>query len=340
MAEDEAPGGDGLNAHGAGLVGVERIRAEVLARHAAVRADAAERVAAQKRQAVAGILVAHRGMQDRLEAERRLAMAALTAATRAGETWQRRLQLLAPIVDWLQALTPVFVGLTETANSLLRLVTPENVRDLGAEEWARLVAISAEQRMGLLWAPRAQVLQALLAAEDVAARGRVVEDAVDVIVADCAASLALVTDPQVAELAAFARSAIRAHQAGHVEAAQALATNVLDSGLSQFGEDPKVVLRTAREWGSLDDEDWVSLRVYRTRLAAAGIPTAYRGVKSGSGDGRYSRHGTTHLVSRALYTPGNSARAISLAVTWLRLVQETARHGVGWHGEPLVVEKP
>lgn len=227
---------------------------------------------------------------------------------------------------------PSVVRLAETANTLLRLVTPENIRDLRLDEWDRLIEISEEQRIGLLWAPRVKVLRALLAVEDATARARVIDESVDEIVADSAESLARVTDKPVMELAEFAAAAVRAHQAGHPQAAQVLATNVLDSGLLLFADGPKAVLRTAREWRPLSEEEWVSLRVYRSRLAAAGIPEAYRDYKRGRADGAFSRNGTAHVVNGALYTPANSARAISLAVTWLRLVQETSRFGVAWHG--------
>ena len=46
----------------------------------------------------------------------------------------------------------------------------------------RLPAISEEQRLGLLWAPRVEVLRDLLAADDADARGRVVEARADDIV--------------------------------------------------------------------------------------------------------------------------------------------------------------
>jgi hypothetical protein len=319
----------GLNAPGEGLAGIERVREQARAR-----------VAAEQALVAAGFAVGMESLQrtarERIEAER---TAVMVTADSLGREWLGLEGIRAGLLMMANAIRSIDVnldGVVAGARLLLGWLTPANIRNLDVADWERLVEISAEQRVGLLWSPGEAVLVALLGAENEVARERVINERAAEIVADCAVSLDTVTDEPVGELAGFGLAAVRAFEAGHVEAAQALATNVLDTGIRLNGGEPSMVQRVVRAWLPLSEEETVTLREFRSRLAAAAIPAAYLGYKPGSGDPRFSRNGTAHVVNGALYTPGNAARAISLASTWLRLVQETSWQGISWHGEPLV----
>ncbi|WP_231558259.1 hypothetical protein, partial [Modestobacter caceresii] len=194
---------------------------------------------------------------------------------------------------------------------------------LDVEGWTRLVEISEEQRVGLVWVPREDVLRLLLAADTADDRARVLTEHVATILDDCVASLTETTHEDLTELVEFAREAVDTHRVGRTRAAQALATNVLDTGLEQHHVGGVKALRAEIKRLPDFDEDTVSLLEMRLRMVTAGIPPAYNGYDYRKRSPRFSRTGTAHAVNAALYTPGNSLLAISLATVWLRWLHET-----------------
>jgi hypothetical protein len=216
---------------------------------------------------------------------------------------------------------------------------PANLRGLEMADIARLVDISTEQRVAVLWVPRTEVLLLLLGAADAMTRAEVLEEQVPVIMEDCRALLEETTHPRLAELVEFATDAVAAHEVGRTRAAQALATNVLDTVLTQFNSSRKagVLVKQvkARHREPLSPE--ASLRAVRLRLAFAGVPSAYEHYRFEDRDPGFSRHGTAHAVNSALYTPANSMRALTLASSLLHFLyvgQREAEHRAGRDGDP------
>ena len=221
----------------------------------------------------------------------------------------------------------------------LRSLIPVNLRGLVMEEVARLVDISTEQRMAVLWVPPIEVLRLLLDADDAVTRAAVLEKHVPVIVDACRVVLEETTHPRLAELVEFATDAVAAHEAGRTRAAQALATNVLDTVLTQFNSSRKAGVLVqqvkARHREPLSPE--ASLRAVRFRLAFAGVPSTYEHYRFEDRDPAFSRHGTAHAVNSALYTPANSMRALALASSLLRFLDEgqrEAEHRAGRNAYP------
>jgi hypothetical protein len=202
-------------------------------------------------------------------------------------------------------------------------IVPPNLRGLKIAEWERLFDISEEQRIGVLWLPRADVLRQLLDAATVDDRAMILQMRSDDILADCVESLHETTHVALAELVDFAQDAIETHLAGYTSASQALATNVLDTALEQHHVSGVKGMLAACKRLEAKDEETTTLLEMRLRLATAGIPRSYRDYKYHQRDPRYSRNGTAHAVNGALYTPCNSLRAITLATSWLRWLQET-----------------
>jgi hypothetical protein len=228
-----------------------------------------------------------------------------------------------PSLDFSRLITPdLTAGLARIADWIGGFI-PENLRDLKFAEWQRLIEISEEQRIGIVWVLRQEVLHSLLDADSEEARGRVLQEESAVILDGCRQSLQATTYEDLADLVRFAEEAIATHRAGHSASAQALATNVLDTALEQHHVGGVSAMH--REWKRLraQDADSSTLLETRLRLATAGIPHSYRDYKYEKRDPRYSRNGTAHAVNTALYTPDNSVRAITLATAWLRWLHET-----------------
>jgi hypothetical protein len=239
------------------------------------------------------------------------------------EAFLRQFQSAMPKFDYSSLITPNFkAGLTRFSEWLDWYI-PANLRELPLDDWERLLDISEEQRIGIVWLPRQEVLKALLDAHDELARTAVLNEHTEAILDDCIASLALTTDARVAELTDFARKAIQSHRDGHTAASQALATNVLDTALSQHLEDGVKGMQRAGKRLAKEDVRSGTLLEMRLRLGLAGIPQSYRDYAYESRDPRYSRNGTAHAANTALYNTTNSLRAITLATCWLRWLHET-----------------
>lgn len=239
------------------------------------------------------------------------------------EAFLERIRVDMPALDFSRLVRPeIWTGLDRLVESLKRLI-PANLRDLEIDEWAHLVEISEEQRMGVAWVPRTQVLRLLLDAGSVDERAQVLRDHAEAILDDCVASLSETNHSALVELVDFAVEAIETHRAGRTRAAQALATNVLDTALEQYHEDGVKGFRAACKRLPGLDEDRASLLEVRLRMVTAGIPSAYNGYDYDKRNPRFSRTGTAHAVNAALYTPDNSLRAITLATVWLRWLHET-----------------
>ena len=112
------------------------------------------------------------------------------------------------------------------------------------------------------------------------------QDRADDILSDCEASLQQSTDPALTDLVGLAVRAITSHREGHTEGAQALATNVLDTALSQHHDDGvKGLLRECKRLKN-GDTDKGTLLELRLRLATAGIPRSYQAYDYSKQDGR------------------------------------------------------
>ena len=201
-------------------------------------------------------------------------------------------------------------------------VVPSNLHEFAAAEWDGLIAIAEEQRIGLAWVPNHEVLQAMLSVDSEAERNAIIDERAEEILTASRTSLHACTDSRLADLADLAASAIATHEDGHHQGAQALATNVLDTAIEQhYSSGVKGMRREANNLKSQGDA--ITMLEFRLRLATAGLVPAYRDYKYSKRDHRYSRHGTAHAANHALYTPGNSVRAITLAASFLRWLHET-----------------
>lgn len=220
-------------------------------------------------------------------------------------------------------LPPVREEIARVARSIsgtFERFTPPNFRGLSVDDMFRLPAISEEQRLGLLWAPRVEVLRDLLAADDADARGRVVEARADYVVRDFRP---VAEDAGMAghdDLVALLLEAIDAYEAGHPRAAQALATSVIDTAaMKEFpgakGKGSTNAIRRQAGTRGPNDQFWQFIDA----VAVAGIPLIYEGsYEYRSGVSLYHRKGTAHCADLTVFSVPNAARAISLTACLLR----------------------
>ena len=205
----------------------------------------------------------------------------------------------------------------------VRAQIPENVADLRSHEWLLLMEIGAEQRLGVAWIPRAATIRMLLDADNPSSREDVIVAESDSILSDCFDSLEATTSDFLSELVGFAKEAIATYRADHTHAAQALATNVLDTAMEQhFENGVRGVLRSLKKMNRTDQQK-MRLIELRLMLATAGVLPAYQDYRYDRRHPMYSRNGSAHAVNTALYVPANAIRAITLATSVLRWMHET-----------------
>jgi hypothetical protein len=200
------------------------------------------------------------------------------------------------------------------ANALkLRRVTP-NWLDVAADPDAIEAQIHAVLADGipLGWVPGATVIDKLLRAADGPARRRVISNNWRGIVNDCEAVVGALPSRRALFLADMTRRAIAALRDRHTEAAQALATNVLDTVISQFHV-PELNLDKG---AILNPDQKKKLAAHGWRFAFSLLPAHATMTGKYGVDHRgtaFHRNVTAHAATHRQYNRINAVIAIMLA---------------------------
>jgi hypothetical protein len=116
-----------------------------------------------------------------------------------------------------------------------RLLTPENLRHLRPALWSWLLRISAKDGVCLGWAPRAEIVSALLALRTSQERHQLLLNHRKEVVDDATESLRKVDHPELIEYTKLAEEAAMCIRDNRDAAAQALLGNILDSCMREHG---------------------------------------------------------------------------------------------------------
>ncbi|MFF5076911.1 hypothetical protein ACFY36_07655 [Actinoplanes sp. NPDC000266] len=184
----------------------------------------------------------------------------------------------------------------------------------------------AHQGIAVAWVPRPEVLADLMRSDPSDLRTRVLAHEAEIL-DDCCSAAAESQPGPLAELASRVSEACAAARDGHHSAAQALASNILDTTLREacpFGE--WQAYRAVRE--AIEDlrrrEEWIHLRrglAFAPLLLAVG--TYQR--RSDPVPAHYNRHATAHAVGATQYTRSNAVIAIMAVASALRQCHEDRR---------------
>ena len=127
--------------------------------------------------------------------------------------------------------SPLTDHFAELFKGFQRIGLPSNVAGLDHVTIMDVIDV-AEDGITLYLVPREATAEALITAGDVAARRAVLGRSFESILDDCDAVLDRCVAADTRGTVVFTRAAIAAARAGHTEAAQALAANVLDSAIT------------------------------------------------------------------------------------------------------------
>jgi len=247
-----------------------------------------------------------------------------------------------------RSVLPQLANMTALANQLSAFVAPareafieslaqvnwaalaERVTDLVPQNWSgdvqyeEAMVIINDEGIPLIWVPRAEVVELLVSSKNGEARRAVLTQQASSIIADVRICLDEAEDvPALAEHVYLVRESASAFEAGFVNAAQALATDVLDSlVMAYIGNHAKVHKRIQ----PISDEVLAGEFVKTASLSP--LLQAYQPYWADRGDPmptRYNRHATVHGGSTIQFTPANAVVALMLVTSFLRNLAEVER---------------
>jgi hypothetical protein len=207
----------------------------------------------------------------------------------------------------------------QRVQELWRQYAPENWHELESGD-LDVVDLVEESGIAVVWAPRAEIVDALIAA-DSRTRYEILVDASADVLDDLEAALAQARGAEVkghAHACEFARETIAAARDGHWTAAQALAA----SGLGQvihgmFGYPLFGGLGAARKKFSARDIDEATMTVLKVALLEVCTVKALTDIHRGAEPHLFNRHGTQH-GDRRFFSQSNAVGGLLLLVGWIR----------------------
>jgi hypothetical protein len=233
-------------------------------------------------------------------------------------------QFAASIEPVLRAQREQITKLMAVTADALRRIYPENWHGVRGIEFDRLESILLDEGIPLVGVPRASTVQAILDAPEAAARRALVGRRWRSIITDCAMALDSFERPELKGQIGFGMKAVEALRDGHVEAAQALATNLLDTLLrTHFTADFRTITGNRANGKQLELDDYT----IRVACVIAPIWAAYREFWTTKGDPvprTFARHASAHAVSRTQYNRTNAVLGIMLVTSLLWLCEHEA----------------
>lgn len=225
----------------------------------------------------------------------------------------------------------------------LRLVKPKNWCGSGLRP-EQIMPVAVDSGIPVVWVPPSPVLRELVAAAPADRMGVLMANEAEVL-AHCQLLLDECSDPWVSEERTLVGRSLDAYQAGHHEAAMALAVAVGEP-LAQWASEPRVQMfessQAEQEWEK--DREKKKYVLAKEELAAAG-PDALKSVKvqryaliapipkfytpfHGKPDEKIpdtlSRHATVHKPTIEHLSKENALLAVMLCVSLLRQQQDWA----------------
>jgi hypothetical protein len=246
---------------------------------------------------------------------------------------------LSGIYDWHSHINDVVrnVSLPRTLLDQLAaeaaLFLPANLAGLDTEDLYAVLDLSQDDGVTLSWAPRTEIVKALLPLPTREQRYALLAEHRDDVLDDVDASLRVITHPELAGMVTILRTATRTARAGFSEGAQALAWNVLETAMKGHGNawirrsfpqvtyPPKAghhgtigsVLDDTDEWGDL------TLLQFKHYLVLAGMRNAFG---PGTTQDTFNRHLGAHRASPDSYRPEFTLPAVLLAHALLRALNQ------------------
>ena len=201
----------------------------------------------------------------------------------------------------------------------LRGALPPNWSEDVDEEMALVVV--QDEGIPLVWIPRADVVEGLLAEDDRTARLAMLVQCRSMILEDCRKVLAETTEDTLSGQVPLAKAAVEALAENHFEAAQALAVVVTETAIARTIDENYA--RVKRHM-LLDPKmaDWNKLRLHAALAPIGRFYTDWHWKSGRPQPLELSRHVSVHHADSTHYTEVNAIIAVMLVTSVLRALQE------------------
>ncbi|WP_435607032.1 hypothetical protein [Streptomyces ardesiacus] len=251
---------------------------------------------------------------------------------------------LRDVYDWHSHIDDVLRSVSLPRALLDQLATtaaaflPSNLTDLDSKDLYAVLELSEDDGFSLGWAPRTEIVQALLLRSTRKERNALLAERRDDVLDDIDTSLQAVDHPALADIVTILSRATRTARAGFGDGAQALAGNVLETAMTWHGNAwirrsfPQATYTKAGHHGTiasaLDQADgWggLTFRQFKHYLVLTGMRNAFAG---GATQDTFNRHLGAHCASPDSYRPEFVLPSLLLAHALLRaLDQDLERQG-------------
>lgn len=204
------------------------------------------------------------------------------------------------------------------AKRLLESLPPNWPPDI---DFDTLTTVIRDHGLPLVWVPRAEIVSDVLAAPDRRARVEVLISRADEVAEDCRAVLREVSHDMLSGQQPLAVKVLNAFEAGHYEAAHALAVVVTETAVTRaFEYKDYADIKKAVNF----DPELVHLTELRVQAALAPIGAFYTAWRPSWGipvPEVLSRHVSVHQADEDHYTRGDAVVAVLLVTSVLRALQ-------------------
>ncbi|MCU1370092.1 MAG: hypothetical protein JWO77_1286 [Ilumatobacteraceae bacterium] len=235
--------------------------------------------------------------------------------------WAKQMEVAFAPMQRLQ--TQMAASVAEGFRRARRAQLPPNLRDLEDVEISTIESFVETEGIPLYLVPRAPIARSLLLAPTRQKRRAVLGRNYNLILDDCSEVLSGCGREWTASHVEYALEAICAAQSGYPSAAQALATNVLDSALTTVL--PRQLRHRVTSHRETPDADELREFDLRWNLVVVPIWHAHRTFQVHAGDRvphAFSRHASVHVVGRRQFSKRNTVQVIMLLTGLLGFAED------------------
>lgn len=208
-----------------------------------------------------------------------------------------------------------FAEIMTTASSALKSIAtlvPVEWRDLNEDETDAAIALAVDHGIATIWVPRVEVIRALIEAAPGGRMTALFENE-GLVLDDIAAAIDAVPDDSLGDWPRLCLRSLAAHQAGHVEASQALSAALLTTMIHELVGRR---LAKARRDFARSHPDEVALRRFRLTVVFRAVAISL--AEADGNEKRFNRHTSIHHASLSQYSAENSLAALMLVTNFMR----------------------
>lgn len=220
--------------------------------------------------------------------------------------------------SWLKGIGPAIAAMHAA-------FYPPNLRSIEGLKFEEVEQVVMVDGIPLYGLPRSSTAEALIRADGASKRRDILGRRWKTISSDCRTAVEGCTSEAVAPYISFAVAALDALDAGHTEAAQALAGSLVDAILnSYFGKDRTKYTPDRKGERTKDAYDEFSVRQF---IAFAPMWQTYQQYFTTDGDEvptTFSRNATAHTVSPRQFNRRNALQGLMVACSLLYRLDEAA----------------